>query len=118
MNKTKVLSELKRIESMLKDDKEDKSLEMEILHTLPFEIGVEYFVRTVTYHLTGRLIRIVGKFLVFEDCAWIADSGRFNEFFKTPASTLEVEPFGDRDVFVNSDSITDATERKVIVEVK
>lgn len=85
---------------------------------LPFEIGKEYFIRTVTYHLTGRLIRIVGKFLVLEDAAWIADSGRFHQFFDNPSSTLEVEPFGDREVFVNSDSITDATERKILLEVK
>lgn len=85
---------------------------------LPFEIGGEYFIRTVTHHLTGRVKDIVGKFLILEDAAWIADSGRFNEFFTSPSSNLEVEPFGDREVFVNTDSITDATERKVILEVK
>jgi hypothetical protein len=84
---------------------------------LPFEIGGEYFIRTVTYHLTGRVKDIVGKFLILEDAAWIADSGRFHKFFTDPTSELEVEPFAN-DVFVNTDSITDATERKVLVEVK
>jgi len=84
---------------------------------LPFEIGGEYFIRTVTYHLTGRVKDIIGKYLVLEDCAWIADSGRFNKFFTDPTSELEVEPFAS-DVFVNTDSITDATERKVLVGVK
>ena len=85
---------------------------------LPFEIGKEYFFRTVTYHLTGRLVDIVGKFLVLEDAAWIADSGRFNKFFTDPTSELEVEPFGDRLVSLNIDSIVDSTERKILTETK
>jgi len=86
---------------------------------VPFEIGKDYFMRTVTYHLTGRVIDIVGEFLVLEDAAWIADSGRFNEFIAgKETSSLEVEPFGDKKVFVNMASITDATERKLLLTVK
>lgn len=85
---------------------------------IPFVIGGEYFFRTVTYHLTGRLVDVKGKFLILEDAAWIADSGRFNKFFTDPTSELEVEPFGDRKVCLNIDSIVDATERKVLVNVK
>lgn len=85
---------------------------------IPFEIGGEYFFRTVTYHLTGRLVDVKGKFLILEDAAWIADSGRFHQFFTNPDSQLEVEPFGDRLVSLNIDSIVDATERKILVDVK
>ena len=85
---------------------------------LPFEIGGEYFFRTVTYHLTGRVVDIVGKFLILEDAAWIADSGRFHKFFTDPTNELEVEPFGDRLVNLNIDSIVDSTERKILVDVK
>jgi hypothetical protein len=108
---------IKKLEKLIKESENKESITFNQEFTLPFEIGKEYFIRTVTYHLTGRVKDIVGKFLVLEDCAWIADSGRFNEFFKTPSSSLEVEPFGQRDVFVNSDSITDATERAVLLEV-
>lgn len=84
---------------------------------VPFKIGKSYFFRTVTYHLTGRVSQIVGKFLVLEDAAWIADSGRFNEFVKGNSNeSLEVEPFV-KNVFLNIDSITDATESKLYTEV-
>lgn len=110
---------IKKLEQLLSEEEhQGQSIQTEQLFTLPFEIGKEYFMRTVTYHLTGRVKDIVGKFLVLEDCAWIADSGRFNEFFTKPSESLEVEPFGKRDVFVNTDSITDATERGVLTEVK
>lgn len=85
---------------------------------IPFEIGGEYFFRTVTYHLTGRLINIVGQFIILEDAAWIPDSGRFNKFFTDPTNELEVEPFGDRQVRLNINTIVDATERKILVEVR
>lgn len=115
-----IAKELQKLAKLVKEDsgKNTKTVSLKTDIELPFEIGGEYFIRTVTYHLTGRVIDIVGKFLVLEDAAWIADSGRFNEFFKNPSSSLEVEPFGDRNVFVNTDSITDATERKVLLEVK
>ncbi len=117
MNKSKILQELQRLAQEIKKEN-GTSITFEQSYILPFEIGKEYFIRTVTYHLTGRVKAIVGKFLVMEKCAWIADSGRFHEFFETPSSSLEVEPFGKRDVFVNTDSITDASERKVLLEVK
>jgi hypothetical protein len=109
---------IKKLEKLIKESEGKENIAFQQEFILPFEIGKEYFIRTVTYHLTGRLKDIVGKFLILEDCAWIADSGRFHEFFTNPSSSLEVEPFGKRDVFVNSDSITDATERKVLLEVK
>lgn len=85
---------------------------------IPFEIGGEYFFRTVTYHLTGRVVNVIGNFLILEDAAWIADSGRFHKFFTDPTSELEVEPFGDRLVSLNIASIVDATERKILIDVK
>jgi hypothetical protein len=73
--------------------------------TQPFEIGRAYFLRTVTYHLTGRVVQIIGRFLVLEDAAWIADSGRFADALKT-GSLNEVEPVGE--AIVNADTIADA----------
>jgi hypothetical protein len=80
------------------------------VQALPFKVGENYFIRTVTYHLTGKVKDIVGKFLVLEKCSWIADSGRFSDAMEKgidKQENAEVEPFS-HDVFVNSDSITDA----------
>ena len=84
---------------------------------VPFEIGKAYFIRTVTYHLTGKVKEIKGNFLILEDGAWIADSGRFNEMIKTGKAN-EVEPV--EDIIINLNSITDAFEwkHKLLREVK
>lgn len=84
---------------------------------LPFEIGKSYFIRTVTYHLLGRVVAIKGGFLILEDGAWIADSGRFNEMIKTGEAN-EVEPV--EDIIINLNSITDAFEwkHKLLRDVK
>lgn len=71
----------------------------------PFEVGKAYFIRTVTYHLTGEVRAIVGQFLVLEKAAWIADSGRFASAIGK-GELNEVEPVGD--AIVNVNSITDA----------
>lgn len=71
----------------------------------PFQIGSAYFIRTVTFHLTGRVAAIVGGFLVLESAAWIADSGRFMQAIQDGVLN-EVEPCGD--AVVNIASITDA----------
>ena len=56
------------------------------------EIGKDFFVRTVTHYFTGRLVWVGEKEIVFEDAAWIADTGRFNEFLEGK-TVNEVEPF-------------------------
>jgi len=111
--------ELRAFADELEQSKEKIGKTVKPVEGIPFKIGVSYFFRTVTYHLTGRVKEVIGKFLVLEDAAWIADSGRFNEFIKgTPSSTLEVEPFYDHDVYLNIDSIVDATQQKLFTEVK
>ena len=73
--------------------------------SLPFQIGTAYFIRTVTYHLVGRVSAVNGKWLSLADAAWVADSGRFAQALKT-GMLNEVEEVGG--ALVNSDSITDA----------
>lgn len=73
-----------------------------------FEVGKSYFFRTVTYHLTGKVKEVKGKFLVLTDAAWIADSGRFQQAINK-GELDEVEPV-DVNVFLNIDSIVDAFE--------
>ena len=75
---------------------------------LPFEIGECYYIRTVTHHQTGRIKEIIGKFLVLEDGAWIADSGRWKDAIEL-GKLSEVEPV-DCKIFVNTDTIIDAYE--------
>jgi hypothetical protein len=70
-----------------------------------FELGKAYFIRTVSYHLTGRLVAIDGQFLILEQAAWIADSGRFTQALRD-GKLDEVEPVGT--AIVNNQSIVDA----------
>lgn len=100
---TKELKDLEILENKVKDKK--SSLTYEKLK-VPFKIGSAYYIRTVTYHCTGRVKAIVGQFLVLEDGAWIADSGRFRDAIMKGVLS-EVEPV-EVDMFVNLNSITDA----------
>lgn len=77
-----------------------------INHELPFEIGKAYFIRTVTYFATGRVKSIIGKFLVLEEAAWIADTGRFSDALAIGVMN-EVEPVPG-EMIINTDSVTDA----------
>jgi hypothetical protein len=71
----------------------------------PFCTGECYFIRTVTYHLVGRVKKVLRDFLVLEDASWVADSGRFMQAIRDGALS-EVEPVGA--AYVNLGSITDA----------
>lgn len=81
----------------------------------PFwKIGQGYFIRTDTYHLTGRLVAITESELILTDAAWVADSGRF-----APAMDggefSEVEPWPDGAlVLVGRYTIRDASFRDVL----
>lgn len=80
-------------------------------------VGGKYYFRTVTYHLTGEVKKIVGRYAYLKNAAWIADSGRFNEAIKN-GTLSEVEPVGE--AFVNLDSVTDffPWKHKLPTEVK
>ena len=80
---------------------ENELLEIDQLDDL---IGKKVFIRTVTYHLTGKIVKRLGKFWQLKDAAWIADSGNFMKAIKD-GELDEVEPVGE--AFVNIDSITD-----------
>ena len=79
----------------------------------PFmELGKDFFIRTVTHYFTGRLIWVGEKELAFEDVAWIADTGRFNEFLEGK-TVNEVEPFPKGStVLIGRGALIDMTERK------
>jgi hypothetical protein len=67
-------------------------------------IGKSFFFRTVTYHIIGKVIKIVGTMLQLEQASWVADSGRFMNAIKE-GTLNEVEPVGDW--FVNIGAIVD-----------
>lgn len=75
---------------------------------IPFLVGEKYFIRTVTYFATGRVKAIKGHFLVLEDGAWIADTGRFRQAL-VDGVLNEVEPI-DCEMYLNINTITDAFE--------
>jgi len=67
-------------------------------------VGEKFYFRTVTYHLTGRVKKVIGHILELENAAWIADSGRFMNAIKE-GKLNEVEPVGR--AYINIDSVTD-----------
>lgn len=75
----------------------------------PYRIGANYFIRTVTHHHTGRLVRVTQQELVLESACWIADDGRFANALKS-CVFAEVEPFPDGRVIIGRGSVIDACE--------
>ena len=74
------------------------------ISTLDDLVGQKLFIRTVTYHMTGKVVKRMGAFIQLEDAAWIADSGRFSDAIKN-GELSEVEPVGT--MWVNLQSIVD-----------
>ena len=71
-------------------------------------VGENYFIRTVTFHYTGRLKAVYDKEIVLETAAWIAVDGRFTEAV-SKGDYSEVEPYpDDREVIIGRGSIVDA----------
>jgi hypothetical protein len=67
-------------------------------------IGKNFFFRTVTYHLVGKVEKIIDDFIVLKDASWVADSGRFSNAIKK-GTLSEVEPVGD--AMLNIKTVTD-----------
>ena len=64
-----------------------------------FVVGQAYFIREVTYHLVGRVTAVLDGFVLLEDAAWVADSGRFMQAIAN-GTLSEVEPVGDAGVAI------------------
>lgn len=67
-------------------------------------IGKAWFFRTVTYHMIGRVVKLIGTFAFMENAIWVADSGRFMQAIKE-GKLNEYEEVGDW--FVNLSTVTD-----------
>ena len=76
----------------------------------PFEVGENYFIRTVTHHFTGKLVEVHPNELVLEQAAWIPDDGRFAQAVDK-GTFSEVEPFPDgAKAIINRASLVDAVK--------
>jgi len=104
--KEKLEKELAELDSLEQKVKTKKSAVNYEKLEIPFEIGKAYFIRTITYFATGKVKAIVGQFLVLDEAAWIADTGRFRDAI-VKGILNEVEPV-DGDMYLNVQSITDA----------
>jgi len=80
----------------------------------PWVVGHNYFIRTVTMALMGKLVGVGENELVLKDASWIADTGRYMNFLENkPTSSLEVEPYPEGlDVIVGRGGVIDAVEWK------
>ena len=82
--------------------KEDEDFDV---NTLQDFVGKSFFFRTVTYHIIGKVVKILPMgILKLEKASWVADSGRFTQAIKE-GSLDEVEPIGDW--FINLPTCTD-----------
>ena len=76
----------------------------------PFEINANYFIRTVTHHHTGKLVRVTDTELVLENAAWIADDGRLTDALsKCEFGEVEIFPVGSQ-VVIGRGSLIDAVK--------
>lgn len=79
-----------------------------------YEVGSNYYIRTVTYHFVGELIAKYSKGsvseLIFKKCSWIAESGRYADALKK-GEFEEVEPYPPNvKVSINRTAIVDGSE--------
>ena len=72
-----------------------------------WQVGKAYVLRTVTMIDVGNLVEVTENELVLESAAWIADTGRWNEFLKN-GSYSECEPFPQGKVIVGRNALIDA----------
>ena len=77
----------------------------------PFEIGKNYFIRTVTMAHIGKLEAVYDDILVLSNASWVADCGRLNEAMKSGLESLsesEIEPFVNN-ILVGRGALIDMT---------
>lgn len=72
----------------------------------PYPVGGNVFVRTVTYHYVGRLVRVHPRELVLTHASWVADDGRFHVAIRDGVLN-EVEPYPDGEVVIGRSAVVD-----------
>jgi len=77
----------------------------------PFEIGKNYFIRTVTMSHVGKLEAVYDDILVLSNASWVADTGRLSDAMKYGLEAIEsseIEPFVN-DIFIGRGALIDMT---------
>lgn len=72
-------------------------------------VGKKWYFRTVTYHMVGEVVKLVGSFVMLKNSSWVADSGRWMQAIRDGVLN-EVEPTGVS--YVNINTVTDFVEWK------
>ncbi len=106
------LGQVKEIKSLIFNEKESSS---------PYGVGENWFIRTVTHHLVGVIKSVGSQEIVLEGgtVMWIADDGKFSDFFKgNPSNSYESEVYGENDVVLGRGSIIDGTKLGVKIKVE
>lgn len=65
---------------------------MEIMDHPILKVGNKVFIRTVTFHFTGRVKEVTPATVLLSDAAWIAESGRWADTL-SKGDLREVEPY-------------------------
>ena len=73
-----------------------------------FPVGARLFITTTTKYFVGRVKVRTHDFVVLEDAAWVADTGRFNVAMST-GDFDDVEPYV-KPVAISILAIIDVTE--------
>lgn len=70
-------------------------------------IGQAVFIQAVPLYYTGRVVRVDDRYIVLDQAAWIADTGRFHKAMAEGREALvEVEPLPkDRIVRISHGSV-------------
>lgn len=86
-------------------EEEDETAVGHWIGAFPFEGPV--IIRTVTHYYTGKVMQSRDGFVILNEAAWIADTGRWSECLKT-GTVKEVEPFPG-EVAISLGSIIDVS---------
>ena len=83
----------------------------------PYPMGKQIYVETVTKYYVGDLTAVTDTELVLERSAWVADTGRFNEFMKT-GKPNELEPCDGPVIISRGAVVAVMVSKQVPIEVK
>lgn len=98
---------IKVLEMLLNSNAQEKK-GLNDLNEYDYKIGENYFIRTVTHILVGKLVHKTDQELILNNCSWIADTGRYHDALKT-GNLNEIEPYPSESlVHVNRASFIDA----------
>lgn len=102
------LGDVKQLRGMLGSD----AVPPPCPHPYEFQLGTNYFVRTVTHHYVGTCVAVTKDALFLMPCAWVSDDGRFGEAMATgKLNEVEVWP-KDVPVRINLGSFCDSSPWK------